>query len=232
MSESDLSPQATPQGPRVEHDLWEQAPRWRKLTIAASFLTLVVVALPTLLPQPEAITSVPQSALVKQVALAAPVSPTPSPSVSLTQSAPYPASPIYPASPMHVAVPLAESQAQAPVSAPTACALRQPTAPLPMGVGTIIGIQDPAVARADIPMREARLGGAINPRYLNDLRAVVRQDDGRVQAFDVPQGITVHVGDRVTLQNSYRDTSLSCSYIPILITADSGPAPTTAQGPQ
>jgi len=93
-----------------------------------------------------------------------------------------------------------------------------------MGLGTVIGIQTADFARADIPRREARLHGAIDPRYLNDPRAVVRQDDGRVQAFDVPSGVTVQVGDRVTLQDSYRSPVSPCSYIPILITFDGIPA--------
>jgi hypothetical protein len=92
-----------------------------------------------------------------------------------------------------------------------------------MGLGTIIGFQTPAFARVDIPRREARLGGAVDPRYLNDPRAVVQQDNGRVQAFDVPQGTTVQVGSRVTLHGSYRSTASACSYIPILIAADDVP---------
>lgn len=110
--------------------------------------------------------------------------------------------------------------AQTETRAPAACALQQPAAPRTMGLGTIIGLQTPAFARADIPRRKARLGGAIDPRYLDDLRAVVRQDDGRVQAFDVPQGMTVKVGERVTLHDSYRSTAFPCSYIPILVTAN------------
>lgn len=108
--------------------------------------------------------------------------------------------------------------------APATCALREPQAPRPRGHGTIIGIQDTAVARADIAAREARRGGAIDPRYLDDLRAVVRQDNGFVDIFDVPAGMTVHVGDRVRLQSSYRSPASACSYIPILIVPDDAPA--------
>ena len=101
-----------------------------------------------------------------------------------------------------------------------------------MGLGTIIGFETPAQALADIPRREALQGGAIDPAYVNDLRATVRQDGGRVQGFDVPQGMNVQVGDRVTLQNSYRNQNLPCSYVPILIVADSGPASPPVQAPQ
>ena len=107
----------------------------------------------------------------------------------------------------------------APPPAP-ACHLKQPATSRLMGLGTVIGVQSPAVARADIPRREARLGGVIDPRYLDDPRVVVRQDDGRVQAFDVPQGLEVKVGNRVLLHGSYRSASAPCAYIPIMVTAD------------
>jgi hypothetical protein len=89
-----------------------------------------------------------------------------------------------------------------------------------LGHGTVIGFQSADDARADIPHREARLRGRIDPRYLGDVRARVRQDNGRVQVFDVPQGITVELGERVTLHGSYRSPNYPCSYIPILIAAD------------
>jgi len=107
--------------------------------------------------------------------------------------------------------------AQTETQAPSACTLQEPHSPRPRGLGTITGIQDSAVARADIPLREARRGGAIDPHYLDDLRAVVQQDNGLVDIFDVPAGMKVHVGDRVRLQGSYRSAALACSYIPILI---------------
>ena len=113
---------------------------------------------------------------------------------------------------------LAQSETQA------ACALREPDGPRPRGLGTIIGIQDAAVARANIPRREARRGGAIDPHYLGDLRAVVRQDNGIVDVFDVPAGMTVHVGDRVRLQGSYRSTAFACSYIPHQAVPNDAPA--------
>jgi hypothetical protein len=104
------------------------------------------------------------------------------------------------------------------------CALREPDGPHSTGFGTIIRIQDAAVARANIPLREARRGGAIDPHYLNDLRAVVRQDDGIIDTFDVPAGMTAHVGDRVRLQDSYRSTAFTCSYIPHMAIPNDAPA--------
>jgi hypothetical protein len=114
--------------------------------------------------------------------------------------------------------------AQTATQAPAACALREPDVPRAKGLGTIIGIQDAAVARADIPLREARRGGAIDAHYLNDLRVIVRQDGGIADIFDVPTGMTVHVGDRVRLQGSYRSSAFACSYIPVLAVPNDGPA--------
>jgi hypothetical protein len=214
-------PHSIPQAEGSEQNLWDHASGWRTLTIAASFLTFSAVALLTLLPQP-------QTALVKHVSAAvsgAPVSP----------SAPTPIAPGDVAAPLATPVRIAKlsrhSPAQTPMSGAPACALHQPASPLPMGLGTIIALQDPVLSLADIPRREARLGGSIDPDYVHDLRAVVRQDDGRIQAFDVPRGMTVQVGDRITLQDSYRSTALPCSYIPILITANLGPPATPTQAP-
>ena len=99
----------------------------------------------------------------------------------------------------------------------SACALREPDAPRARGFGTVVGIQDPAAARAAIPRREAQRGGAIDRRYLGDPRALVRQDNGVLDIFDVPAGVTVHTGERVKLQDNYRSKASACSYIPILI---------------
>jgi hypothetical protein len=212
--------------PAQGESLWEKAPAWRNLIVGASALTLTALALPLILPQSQAVTPAPQTALVQHaapVALAAPAPLTTPPIVPIAGAT---------ASPVHTAAPPAQSRAHSPMSTAPACALRQPTGPFPMGLGTIIGFETQAQSLADIPRREARLGGAIDPAYVNDLRAMVRQDDGRVQGFDVPQGMTAQVGDRVTLQDSYRNQSLPCSYIPILIVADSGPTSPPAQAPQ
>jgi hypothetical protein len=109
------------------------------------------------------------------------------------------------------------AQAQSETRAQAACALQEPDAPRPRGLGTIIRIQDAAVARVDIPMREARRGGAIDPRFLNDRRAVVQRGDGNVDTFDVSPEMTANVGDRVSLQGSYRSMTSTCSYIPQMV---------------
>ena len=114
--------------------------------------------------------------------------------------------------------------ALAQMPAPAACALHQPEKPRSRGFGTIIGFETVTDAQAEIPRREARQGGAIDPRYIGDPRAMVRQDNGVVDVFDVPAGLTVHVGERVKLQGSYRSNASTCSYIPILIVPNDVPA--------
>src|SRR5579864_6068636 len=114
--------------------------------------------------------------------------------------------------------------AQTETQAPPACALQEPDAPRPGGLGTILGIQDAAVARAHIAAREAQRGGAIDQHHLDDLRVVVQQDDGIIDTFNVPTGMTVRAGDRVRLQGSYRSAAAPCSYIPHMAIPDDGPA--------
>jgi hypothetical protein len=114
--------------------------------------------------------------------------------------------------------------AQAQTGAPPPCALREPDGPRPQGLGTVVGIRDAAVAHAHDAVREAQRGGAIDPHYRSDVRAVVRQDDGIIDTFDVSDGMTVHAGERVRLQGSYRSTAAPCSYIPHLIIPNDVPA--------
>jgi hypothetical protein len=108
----------------------------------------------------------------------------------------------------------AAALAQTEIQTPPACALHEPAGPRARGLGTVIALQDPAVARANISAREAQRGGPMDPRYHDDLRALVRQDDGTVDNFDVPPGMAAHIGDRVRLQGSYRSKTSACSYIP------------------
>jgi len=110
--------------------------------------------------------------------------------------------------------------AQTETQMPPVCALQEHDGPRPRGHGTIIRIQDVAASRAGIAAREAQRGGAIDSRYLTDLRVTVRQDNGIIDNFDVAPGMTVHIGDRVRLQGSYRSTLSPCSYIPHMVVPD------------
>ena len=112
--------------------------------------------------------------------------------------------------------------AQTPPAGP-ACALREPQAPRDQGHGTIVGIEDAARARAGIAQREVVRGGAIDPHYLDDPRVMVRQDNGRMDTFDVPAGTAAHVGGRVRLQGSYRSDAAACAYVPHMAIPDDMP---------
>jgi hypothetical protein len=87
-------------------------------------------------------------------------------------------------------------------------------------------------ARAEIPLRQAQQGGAIDPQYIDDQRVLVRQSGGRMRPFDLAAGVSVHLGDHVALQNSYRSKALTCAYVPVMITADLGPASVPQPVPQ
>jgi hypothetical protein len=138
----------------------------------------------------------------------------------------------YSTSPVQAVRPRPRSDVSALPSAPIACTLHQPAAPSPMGHGTAIGFQDPAAARAEIPLRQAQQGGAIDPQYIDDQRVLVRQSGGRMRPFDLAAGVSVHLGDHVALQNSYRSKALTCAYVPVMITADLGPASVPQPVPQ
>lgn len=108
----------------------------------------------------------------------------------------------------------------------SACALRQTaTAPRLIGMGTIIGFEDRAASLARIPVTESLSGGEIDPDYIDNVRVIVRRNNGQNTVFIVPKGMVVHLGDRVTLQDSYRNMALPCNYVPIQIASDIGPAP-------
>jgi hypothetical protein len=235
-----------------QRSLWETAPGWRRLTITASVLTLAAVAVPLLLPQPQTATpSQPIAAVVAQARTApAIVSAAPAAVVASVQPKtmtrppahpapvlPQPATPQPAAPPPEItATPItpqvstqpAQTAPQASSNA-TACAMGPaPTAPQLMGFGTIIRFEDHATSLARIPFTEASVHGKIDPDYIDNLRVLVRKSDGTGQYFIVPKNMVVQIGDRVTLQSSYRNMALPCNYIPITLGSDIGPDPAAA----
>jgi hypothetical protein len=126
------------------------------------------------------------------------------------------------------ASPQAASQSTASV-----CNMQQrDIAPRLIGLGTIIGFEDHALSLARIQLTEANVGGMIDPNYVENQRVTVRRNNGQEGVFIVPKGMSVQVGDRVILQNGYRNTALPCSYVPVQIASDIGPPPTPTQAPQ
>ena len=111
------------------------------------------------------------------------------------------------------------------VSAVQACALQTSPAPVALGAGAVESFIDRATAQALIERTQAQAGGKIDPDYVDNLRVAVRMDDGSRATVLVPKAMAVRVGDRVTVESSYRNAQLPCNYIPNLVTADLGPAP-------
>jgi hypothetical protein len=101
-------------------------------------------------------------------------------------------------------------------------------APVLIGLGTIAGFEDRAASLARISVTESQSGGKIDPDYIDNQRVIVHRNNGRNQVFIVPKGMVVNVGDRVTLQDGYRNMALPCNYIPIQIASDIGPPPAAA----
>lgn len=136
MSEPSYAPQSHE---KKLGSLWEGAPAWRGLAVTASFFTLAAVALPLLLPQPEAPHVAPQR-MVQHVGMSAPrpVPPTIKPAVPMVAMPP---AALQPAAPVHSAVARALAhpavspipQAPAPVqtaSLPPATPVGSATAPI------------------------------------------------------------------------------------------------------
>ena len=122
MSEPLYAPQSSEKKP---DSLWERAPAWRGLTVTASFFTLAAVALPLLLPRPEA----PHVALQRVAQHVAVSAPAPV-AIAIAQPAP----------PMAALVVAAGPQTTAPVHAAGAAAHAAapplPRAPTPAPVQT------------------------------------------------------------------------------------------------
>jgi hypothetical protein len=226
--------------------LWDNAPAWRNLIIAATLLTAVAAALPVLLPpQMNAIVTAPARIVSPPVVralsaparqLAVPVLAPPSeqkPRVRAAALAParqnqaQPAQQVQPA-PQQIQ-PVQQTQPAQPANV---CTLR-PMSPTPqlIGLGTVIGFEDHALSLARIQVTEAQAGGKIDPAYIDNQRIIVQRPSGQTSVFILPKGMTVQIGDRVTLQNGYRNMALPCNYIPVEIATDIGPAPAQTSPP-
>jgi hypothetical protein len=237
-------------------DLWSQAPGWRNLTVMASLLTLVAMALPLMAPEPAgpvaavspvariapaerpvaAAVQAPAQAVVPSAVTAPPKAPAavagpvhavavPAPAPAPLQTAALPAPQAAPVT----AAPETIAPATASPAAPTnVCLIVMQPAPAHSGSGMVMGFEDRATSLARIQKTEANAGGKIDPDYVDNQRVTVRMGNGRYQVFLVPKSMQVHTGDRVTVQDGYRNLNLPCNYVPNLITADLGPAPGNA----
>jgi hypothetical protein len=195
----------------AESSLWDRAPGWRNLVVAASALTLAALAIPVLVPEEEVL-PLPQPAPALEAVSA-------TPSVTL--------SPL-PVQPRVAAAPRAASPAPMP-----ACALSLPTEARPMGTGVVVRYIPPLQAERRALANQQSLRAPISPLYAQTPRLVVRMDGadagGGGQIVVVPPGMAVQIGDRVAFNAIRRDPVTPCSYIPPLVTGDSGPAAAAAE---
>src|SRR3954467_5218263 len=208
-----------------QDSLWETAPRWRALTVAASVLTLAAVATPLLLPQTEMPPHVaplarpPVHSAPTELA-SAPVTPT---------VAPTPA-------PGRIAS-LARKSVRAPASPQTAtaaCPLPANTAPRHLGTAIVVGFINQQQSVQVFGQKAAAFGAPVNPAYLGYVRLLIhpeRAADGVTRGTLAPPGAHIAVGDRITFDGAYRDPSGACMWVPTLVAADLGPAKTAGGVP-
>ena len=102
--------------------------------------------------------------------------------------------------------------------APRKCSIRMAGKPAPAGKGVVTKLLTQAEAMALLSSTEAKVGAPIDGAYINNVRAIVRGDDGRVKTVLVPYDMTVDVGDRISFQSSYISSPQVCSYVPTLAT--------------
>jgi hypothetical protein len=131
--------------------------------------------------------------------------------------------PVKPATPATPATPAASAGPQ-----PQNCMLVESPQPTQRGSGTVVSFEDHTTSLRRIERTQASVGGQIDPDYIANQRAIVRVGNGRYVVFIVPKTMQVHLGDRVLVQNGYRNINLPCNYIPQLITADLGASPDAA----
>jgi hypothetical protein len=220
--------------PQAGESLWEKAPGWRNLTMAAFVLTALAAATPALLPA-----DVPAAPHHPHVAAAAPAAPHIQAPQAAVPSAPQLLPPVHrhphvqmaalPPAAAPVAAPLV-----APVAAPVAqpsqsCSIDMPAAPHPMS-GTVVGFIAHDQSLRIFRNTQRFSGGTVNAAYVDEARVMVQPDPGTWGGSHnpvVPPGMTVAIGDHVTYQTPYRDPTQPCGFIPSQVTADQGPSAST-----
>lgn len=65
---------------------------------------------------------------------------------------------------------------------------------------------------------QAVVGRPVDSAYINNVRAVIRADDGTHKTILMPYYMNANVGDRVDFQSGYLSPAPLCSYVPNLAT--------------
>lgn len=98
--------------------------------------------------------------------------------------------------------------------------MRVALTPPPAVAGRVEGFLPDAQAMALIPRSEEAANGRIDPAYVHNLRALFHPDGAppnvRVPVL-VPDGMDIHIGERVRMVGGHASPGLACHYIPNLI---------------
>lgn len=216
--------------PQAGESLWEKAPAWRGLAIAAFLLTGLAAATPALLPEPA-----PPHPLVASAAPAAPAPHIAAPQAKASSMPqplmPQPLPPVHhhPHVLPHAVAPVAPQVATA-VLPSQSCSINMPATPHPMS-GTVVGFIPHDQSLRIFRNTQRFSGGTVNAGYIDEARVMVQPDPGTWGGSHnpvVPPGLTVAIGDHVTYQTPYRDPVQLCGFIPSQVTADQGPSASTA----
>jgi hypothetical protein len=84
--------------------------------------------------------------------------------------------------------------------------------------GTINGLISPALAQQMIQKSERRIGALVDPAYTSNQRVAVHTADGGEAYILVPQGETVHLGEKISFTPGYMEPPDDCYYRPNLMT--------------
>jgi hypothetical protein len=182
--------------------LWQEAPAWRNLVVAASLLTMAALAMPLL--------------ITEETPPGAP--PPPLETVTATPAIILPAMP----PPVHKT-----RLAAAPQARPTQAEPAAPVCNIAMGrfavmSGTVIGFINHDQSLRIFANTGRNNGGTVSPAWVDNVRVRIQPDPGTFGGSRnplVPAGMTVAIGDHVTYVTPSLDTSRPCGFIPSHIMA-------------
>ncbi len=91
--------------------------------------------------------------------------------------------------------------------------------PHPAGKGIVIKVLSQSEAVALLSKTQDIVGRQIDAAYVNNVRVIIRADDGRSKTILIPNDMMVLVGDRVSFQSAYLSPRPLCNYVPNLATS-------------
>jgi len=91
--------------------------------------------------------------------------------------------------------------------------------PHPAGKGIVIKILSQSEAMALLSKTQNIVGRPIDAAYVNNVRAIIKAEDGTSKTILIPYDMMIVVGDRVLFQSAYVSPHPLCSYVPNLATS-------------